>query len=115
MNYNIIAYLIFLSLMIFIIFRIGKICYRNGNIFVATLLPGHIELCQRINKLLLIGYYLINIGYCAVTIANWQTILSIQILIEVLTYKAAIILFMLAVLHYANLFIIKNYVQKLIQ
>jgi len=36
-------------------------------------------------------------------------------LIEVIAIKSAIILFLLAALHYINLFLLKNYVQKLIQ
>lgn len=115
MNYNIPAYLLFLSLMILIIVRIGAICYRNGNVFVATLLPDHKALCLQINKTLLVGYYLVNIGYCAVTITHWQTIVSPQMLVEVIAIKASVILFMLAVLHYINIFMLKKYVQKLIQ
>lgn len=114
-HYNTIAYLLFLGLMSLVIVKIGRICYDNGNIFVATLIPDHTALCQQINKALLTGYYLVNIGYCAITITNWQTITSLPMLIEVIAIKSAIILFLLAALHYTNLFLLKNYVQKLIQ
>ena len=39
MNLNITGYFIYLSITIFIILRVGKICYKNGNIFVAELIP----------------------------------------------------------------------------
>ncbi|WP_177732344.1 hypothetical protein [Flavobacterium inviolabile] len=115
MNYNIPAYLFFLAIMIFIIVRIGKICYQNGNIFVATLLPNHKELCQQINKVLLTGYYLINIGYCAMTLLNWEKITSLEMLFESVALKTSAIIFTLAALHYINIFAIKNYVQAIIQ
>ncbi|WP_300487468.1 hypothetical protein [Flavobacterium sp.] len=114
-HYNSIAYLLFLGLMSLVIVKIGRICYDNGNIFVATLIPDHKALCLQINKALLTGYYLLNIGYCAITITNWQTITTLSMLIEVIAIKAATILFLLAALHYTNLFLLKNYVQKLIQ
>ena len=114
-NYNIIGYFIFLIVIIFMIVVVGKICYRNGNIFVAELIPDHMDLCQQINKTLLVGYYLVNIGYCAMTLVNWETITTIQQLVEVISIKTATIAFLLSFLHYGNIFILTNYIQKLIK
>lgn len=114
-NYNIIAYSIFLAIIIFMIVVVGKICYQNGNIFVANLIPDHMDLCQQINKTLLVGYYLTNIGYCFMTLVNWKTIITIQQLIEVIATKTATIAFILSFLHYSNIYIITNYIQKLIK
>lgn len=115
MNYNIIAYLAFLLLITFIVIKVGRICYHNGNIFVAELIPDHTELCQQINKVLLVAYYLVNIGYSAMTLIFWETINSLQMLVEVLALKSAIIIGLLSLLHYLNIFILTNYIQKLIK
>jgi len=115
MNLNLIAYSIFLTIIIFIIVVVGKICYRNGNIYVLTLLPGHEELRVRINKLLLLGYYLLNIGYAAMTLNSWQKITNLPQLTELIATRSSIIIIMLAILHYLNLFLLTKYVQKLIQ
>lgn len=115
LNYNILGYFIFLLCIAFMILVVGKICYRNGNIFVAQLIPDHVDLCHQINKVLLVGYYLVNIGYSAMTLLQWQHILSVQELIETLASKIALIAFMLAVLHYLNIYILTNYIQKLIK
>nr|WP_294938823.1 hypothetical protein [uncultured Flavobacterium sp.] len=115
MNYNILGYLLFLSIIAFIIFKVGKICYDNGNIFVAELLPGHAELCWQVNKILLAAYYLVNIGYSAMTLIQWQEITSTAQLIEIIATKTAIIITILSVLHYSNIYIITNYIQKLIK
>lgn len=114
MNLNIFGYFIFLLITTYIIIVVGKICYRNGNVFVLELIPDHEELCQQINKMLLIGYYLINIGYCAMTLISWSTITILAELIATISAKTAIIVGILAVLHYLNIFILTNYVQKLI-
>ena len=115
MNYNIIAYLIFFLLIAFIVIKVGLICYDNGNIFVAELIPNHVELCQQINKVLLVAYYLLNLGYSAMTLIFWETISSLQMLVEVLALKSAIIIGLLSLLHYLNIFILTNYIQKLIK
>ena len=114
MNFNIIGYLIYFSITIFIILKVGKICYNNGNIYVSQLIPDHEELCQRINQMLLIGYYLLNIGYCAITIISWQKILSTENLIEIIASKSAIIIIAIATMHYLNIFLLTKYIKKLI-
>ncbi|WP_443939890.1 hypothetical protein [Pedobacter sp. MW01-1-1] len=114
-NLNIIGYFIFIGAMAFIILVVGKICYRNGNIFVASLLPNHADLCKQINKILLVGYYLVNIGYCAVTLSFWNNIATIPQLIEIVSAKMAVIICILSGLHYLNIFILTTSIRKLIK
>ncbi len=111
-NLNLIGYTIFIGLMVFIIAVVGKICYRNGNVFVAELIPDHLELCRQINRMLLIGYYLVNIGYCAVTLSFWQTINSPPMLVEIIAIKMASIIIILSALHYLNIYVIYNLHRK---
>ncbi|MBE8727667.1 hypothetical protein [Flavobacterium hungaricum] len=115
MNLNITAYLIYLCITIFIIVKVGKVCYKNGNIYVAALIPDHIDLCQKLNQVLLLGYYLLNIGYCAMTLISWQKIVSAAQLIEVICIKTAVIIFIISFLHYLNIIVITKYIQKLIK
>lgn len=114
MNLNIIGYVIYLLITTFIIINVGKICYRNGNIYVAQLIPEHEDLCQKTNQVLLIGYYLLNLGYCAMTLISWDKIISYSQLVEVISIKTAIIVCIIAILHYFNIYIITKYIQKLI-
>jgi heme A synthase len=115
MNYNIIGYFIFITIIALIIVFVGRICYRNGNIFVAELIPDHLDICQQINKTLLVAYYLINIGYCAMTLVGWEEVKSGLQLIEVLSVKVATIICILSVLHYSNIIILTTYIHKLIK
>lgn len=115
MNYNLFGYAIFITLIVLIIVFVGRSCYRNGNLFVAALLPGHLDLCQQINKILLVGYYLVNIGYCAITLVAWQQITGMPQLIEVIAVKMAIIIGIISVLHYLNILLLTTQIQKLIR
>ena len=114
MNLNIIGYLIYLSITGIIILKVGKLCYNNGNIYVSQLIPNHIDLCQQINKILLIGYYLLNLGYCAMTIISWKQILSTNQLIEIIASKSAIIILTIGFMHYINIILLTKYIKKLI-
>lgn len=114
MNLNIIGYLIYILITSYIIVIVGKICYKNGNIYVAQLLPDHEDLCHKTNQILLVGYYLLNLGYCSMTLISWEKILSINQLIEVIAIKSAIIICSISILHYINIYILTKYIQKLI-
>ncbi len=114
MNLNIIGYLIYLSLTSIIIIKVGKLCYDNGNIFVSQLIPNHEELCHQINKTLLIGYYLLNLGYCAMTIISWEKIQTMNQLIEIIATKSAIIILTIGFMHYINIILLTKYIKKLI-
>ncbi|OXA71376.1 hypothetical protein B0A67_11265 [Flavobacterium aquidurense] len=115
MNLNIIGYFIYLGITIFIILKVGKICYKNGNIYVAELIPNHADTCQKINQVLLLGYYLLNIGYCAMTLISWQKIQSATQLIETIGIKTSIIIFIISILHYLNIIMLTKYIHKLIK
>ncbi len=114
MNLNIIGYATYLVLTTIIIIKVGKVCYQNGNIYVAQLLPEHLDLCHKTNQILLVGYYLLNLGYCAMTLISWEQLYSFQQLIEVIAVKSATIIGTIALMHYFNIFILTKYIQKLI-
>jgi hypothetical protein len=101
--YNILAYIIFLSALFFITFRVGWIFYKNGEVFIKMLIPEEIHLVESINKLLLAGYYLTNLGYVVLNISWWEPIESLQMMCEVLFMKAGGIILLLALMHYMNI------------
>lgn len=114
MNLNIFGYAIYLLMTGIIIVRVGRICYNNGNVFISALIPNHEDLCHKTNQILLVGYYLLNLGYCAMTLISWKKIMSVDELIEVIALKSAIIIGTIAIMHYLNIFVLTKYIQKLI-
>lgn len=114
MNLNILGYIIYLIITAIIIVKVGKICYTNGNVFVAQLIPNHEDLCLKINQVLLIAYYLFNLGYCAINLIQWNTISSHIQLFETIAIKTSIILFLIGIMHYFNILVITKQVKKII-
>jgi len=107
MNLNLLAYALYFTCTAFVIWKVGRICYDNGNVYVGALIPKDPDLCLRINQLLLLGYYLLNLGYCAITLMGWQKIVSIQQLVELVAFKASLIILIIAVMHYTNIFLLQ--------
>ena len=55
---------------------VGWLFYTYGELFLFNIFNDK-SLVKSINNLLLIGYYLVNLGYAIITIAYWEVINSI--------------------------------------
>ncbi len=106
MNFNISAYAVFLSCMIFIIVWVGRNFYRNGRIFILAMLEDDATTTDQINHLLLVGYYLFNIGYCFVQLQYWEKVANVEGLIAGTGRKMGVLIFLLAGMHYVNMMVI---------
>ena len=106
MNYNILAYIIFLVVIIFIIVYVGRYFYSNGSIFIIALFTGHKATAHQVNKLLLIAYYLFNIGYAFLKLKQWQKINNTETLFSSLATNTGVLILILALVHYFNMLLL---------
>ncbi len=118
MNLNIATYLIFFALVAFVTIRVGWAIYKNGEHFIIALIPEDLHLVESINKMLLVGYYLLNIGYTAAIISTWSTVTTVEQLISSLCFKAGYIILGLGLVHFLNmsgLTFYKNYRNRILK
>ena len=103
---NVLAYIIYLLITYIITFRVGLIFYRNGKLYILELMRGDEHITHSINRLLLIGYYLLNLGYAALMISTWETVHNLEeVLVTVMSMTGKIML-TLAVIHFMNMAVI---------
>jgi len=106
MNFVVITYFIYIIVSLVLTVWVANVLFTNGRKFLTDIFAEDIELADAINKLLLVGFYLINSGYMLLTLRESQHILNIQRMIEVLSYKVGIIVLVLGAMHFFNLFIL---------
>jgi hypothetical protein len=58
-----IFFLIYLAISIGVTCKVGSLLHKHGTVFLLHRLPGLESLAKSINNLLLVGFYLVNIGY----------------------------------------------------
>ncbi|MGN6477168.1 MAG: hypothetical protein ACTHKV_08080, partial [Flavipsychrobacter sp.] len=63
MNNIIILYSFYLVITICVTIWVARTLFRNGKLFLIDIFHGDKDLAQAVNNLLLVGFYLINIGY----------------------------------------------------
>ncbi len=92
--------------------HVGWLFYKNGEIFLLNLFQYDKLLVKSINNILLIGYYLLNLGYAIISIAYWEKINSISEMLNALSHHLGIIIMGLAVMHYNNVLCLTYYVKS---
>lgn len=105
MNYFILTYVIYLLASIALTVWVAKVLFKNGRIFLVDIFHGNQELADSVNKLLVVGFYLVNIGYMSLALKEYGTIANIQTVVEVLSYKVGWIILILGGMHFLNLII----------
>ncbi len=103
---NTLAYIIYLIITYLITVRVGFVFFRNGRVFILNLLNNDVSLTDAINRILLVGYYLVNLGYAALMISTWDDIFSWTGLLFSVVFMTSKILLTLAVMHYINMLVI---------
>jgi len=106
MNYNILSYAIFSVLTIYIIFWVGRLFHRNGRIFILSFFNQREDITDTTNNLLLIAYYLFNIGYAIIQFSYWQEVQNINQILTSTLHKTGLLVLILGLLHYNNMLVI---------
>ena len=105
MNLIITAYLLYLIVSISITIWVATTLFKNGKVFLLDIFHGHQELADSVNRLLLAGFYLINVGYMVYTLRIVEAVPNAQIMIEELSRKIGWIILILGGMHFFNLFV----------
>ncbi|MEP7237955.1 MAG: hypothetical protein ABI685_08825 [Ferruginibacter sp.] len=103
MNYIIITYSFYLLITIALTIWVARTLFKNGKVFLIDIFHGNKELADSVNNLLLVGFYLINIGYAVYTLQVTGTIVNTQEVIEKLSLKIGLIILILGAMHFFNL------------
>ena len=67
---------------------------------------GEVKLAQAINKILLVGYYLTNVGYAIITVKDFKHVSNVFELLNEVSLRLASIVLILAALHYINIIVL---------
>lgn len=101
-----ISFGLYLAFVFGVIFRVGRILHRVGEVYLKFFFPGERSVIQ-INNLLLIGYYLVNLGYSLYVLTIGQEeLVGMLPAFEWLITKIGFILLFLGLLHANNMVII---------
>jgi hypothetical protein len=95
------GFIIYLSITGYITLYVGQVLYKNGRHFILRMLEDE-HLTDSVNRILLAGYYLVNLGYVSVMLTMRQPASTIAELIASLAVAVGRIVLTLGLMHYFN-------------
>jgi len=100
-----ISYLIYLVISIALTVWVARTLHKRGGIFLVDAFHGNVELAASVNHLLVVGFYLINIGFVSLALKSDLAINDWRRAIEMLSDKLGWVLLTLGGMHFFNLFV----------
>jgi hypothetical protein len=99
------SYLSHLTITICVTIWVARTLHRNGRVFLTDAFHGNAPLADSVNHLLVVGFYLINVGYATMSLATRDDIPTPRAAIEFVSHKAGFILLVLGAMHFFNLYV----------
>jgi predicted lysophospholipase L1 biosynthesis ABC-type transport system permease subunit len=87
---------------------VGHTLRRNGRVFLLDVFEGDEDLATAVNHLLVVGFYLVNLGYVCLALKVGDAVLSTTQAIEALSVKVGAVVLVLGVLHLGNLWVLNR-------
>ena len=105
MNYVVGTYILYLVISVALTVWVARTLHKNGRLFLVDAFHGNEPLADSINHLLVVGFYLVNIGYVSLALKYGDKAADLQQLLEALSTKVGAVLLILGVMHFFNLYV----------
>jgi hypothetical protein len=99
------SYFVYLAISLTVTVWVARTLHRRGRIFLVDAFHGQEELADSVNHLMVVGFYLINVGYVAFALKTTENPASLRQAIELVSDKLGLVLLVLGLMHFFNLFI----------
>jgi hypothetical protein len=101
----VIAYMVYLLISVTLTIWVARTLHQRGAIFLVDAFHGNQELAASVNHLLVVGFYLINIGFVSLALKSDAHIETSRAAIEMLSSKLGWVLLIVGGMHFFNLFV----------
>jgi hypothetical protein len=105
MNVVVGTYVGYLTISIGLTVWVARTLMKNGRVFLVDTFLENEKLADAVNHLLVVGFYLINVGYVALALKYGEKPTDLAQAIEVLSTKVGLVLLVLGAMHFFNLYI----------
>ena len=102
------SYLAYLAISLWVTVWVARTLHRNGRVFLMDAFHGNAELAASVNHLLVVGFYLINVGYVTLAMRTSAALLDTRQAIELVCDKIGVVLLVLGVMHFFNLYVLNR-------
>lgn len=105
MNETVITYTLYLVLAVAMTVWVARTLHKSGRIFLVDCFHGNTDLADSVNHLLVVGFYLMNIGFVSLYLKTADEIVGARGVFEALSGKMGVVLLVLGGMHFFNLYV----------
>jgi hypothetical protein len=99
------CYLAYLAVSLAATIWVAQTLRSKGRSFLIDAFHRNSELADSVNHLLVVGFYLINVGYVTLTLHSYVQVTNLREAIELVCDKLGVVLIVLGAMHFLNLYI----------
>jgi len=99
------TYLAYLLISLSLTVWVARTLHKNGRIFLVDSFLGNEPLADSVNHLLVVGFYLVNIGFVTLALKYGEKAIDMASGLETLSTKVGLVLVVLGVMHFFNLYV----------
>jgi len=105
MNHTVITYVGYLLIAIPLTIWVAKTLHKNGRVFLLKSMHQDESLADSVNHLLVVGFYLVNLGFVSLYLKLDQEVLQITGIFEALSAKLGVVMLVLGGMHFFNIWL----------
>ena len=105
MSTTFIAYLTYLGVSICLTAWVAQTLHKNGAVFLVDVFRGNEVVAKSVNHLLVVGFYLVNLGFVCFNLKTAAYMPTPEQALEVLAGKIGLVLLVLGGMHFFNVWL----------
>jgi hypothetical protein len=106
--YVIACYFSYLAISIGLTIWVARTLQNSGRVFLIEAFHGNEELADSVNRLLVVGFCLINVGYIALALKTRDPLSTLREVIELESTKLGVVLLILGGMHFFNILVLSR-------
>lgn len=106
MNLTVLTYVVYLLLSLVLTVWVAHTLSRTGHVFLLAMLRGDESLAAAVNRLLVVGFYLIDLGFVTLFMRIGGNVASTRACFEALSVKIGTVLLLLGLFHLLNVYLL---------
>jgi cytochrome c biogenesis protein CcdA len=108
MDLTVLSYVIYLLVSVVLTVWVARTLSRAGRVFLAQVFRDSELLADAVSHLLVVGFYLVNLGFVSLFLKTGATIDDARQVFEKLSEKLGVVLLVLGGMHLANVFVLNK-------
>ena len=105
MNYTASYHIIYLLISVAVTVWVARTLHKHGRIFLVDAFHGNERLADSVNHLLVVGFYLVNIGFVTLAVKYGTRPVDLPELLEAVCSKEGVVLLTLGAMHFLNIYV----------